>query len=154
MTWTRTSSLSRTGTGTTSCCIAVSGSPWRSRRTTQAYMFFGTWPSGGISPISYRSFTAAGRARAGGPPALPAAARPGAPPARRPALGATLTEEIRGLQGDALAPCDAQQLVLAAGGNRAAPYPAAHCGLPDPPELGDPLLRAEAADHLLDRYPA
>jgi hypothetical protein len=29
-----------------------SGGPWRSRRIAQAYIFFGTWPSGGISPIS------------------------------------------------------------------------------------------------------
>ena len=35
-----------------STCMASSGGPWRSLRIAQAYMFLGTWPSGGISPIS------------------------------------------------------------------------------------------------------
>ena len=38
--------------GTISSCIDCSGGPCRSRRITQAYMFFGTCPSGGISPTS------------------------------------------------------------------------------------------------------
>ena len=38
--------------GTTSICMDCSGGPWRSLRIVQAYMFLGTCPIGGISPIS------------------------------------------------------------------------------------------------------
>src|ERR671918_392205 len=71
ITMTSTSSLSRCGVGTISCCMAVLGSPWRSRRITQAYMFLGTSPSGGISPISYRSLPAAGTGSSAGCGAAP-----------------------------------------------------------------------------------
>src|SRR3954471_20758841 len=37
-----------------------SGGPWRSLRIAQAYMFSGTWPSGGISPSSYSFFNGTG----------------------------------------------------------------------------------------------
>src|SRR3990172_8843845 len=35
--------------------MARSGGPCRSLRIVHAYILEGTWPSGGISPISYRS---------------------------------------------------------------------------------------------------
>ena len=45
--------------GTTSSWNDSSGGPWRSLRITQACIFSGTWPSGGISPMSYKSFNGA-----------------------------------------------------------------------------------------------
>ena len=36
----------------TVACIELSGGPWRSLRIAHAYICSGTWPSGGISPIS------------------------------------------------------------------------------------------------------
>src|SRR5215472_11817518 len=62
MTRTRTSSSPIGQVGTTSTCMDDSGGPWRSLRIAQAYMRSGTWPSGGISPISYRLFNGTGPA--------------------------------------------------------------------------------------------
>src|SRR3990172_2344969 len=54
--------------------MAVSGAPCRSWRMAQAYMVAGTWPSGGISPISYKSLpparAASGAAWAGAEPVV------------------------------------------------------------------------------------
>jgi hypothetical protein len=52
ITKTSTSSSPIAQVGTTSICIEDSGGPWRSLRIAQAYIFAGTWPSGGISPSS------------------------------------------------------------------------------------------------------
>ena len=52
MTKTSTSFESSVGVSTTSSWNDTSGSPCRSRRIAQAYIFAGTWPSGGISPTS------------------------------------------------------------------------------------------------------
>src|SRR5436305_8745898 len=46
--------------GTTSTCMDDSGGPWRSLRIAQAYIVSGTWPSGGISPSSYRFLSGTG----------------------------------------------------------------------------------------------
>src|SRR5262249_26170314 len=48
--------------GSTSTCMDDSGGPCRSLRIAHAYIFSGTWPSGGISPSSYRLFSGAGGA--------------------------------------------------------------------------------------------
>jgi len=55
ITRTRTSWGPISGTSITSSRIASAGSPYRSGRTSCACILGGTSPTGGISPISYRS---------------------------------------------------------------------------------------------------
>ena len=55
MTMTSASCGPSSGTSMTSSTIAVVGSPKRSGRTSCACICAGTSPTGGISPISYRS---------------------------------------------------------------------------------------------------
>ena len=58
MTYTSASRGPISGTGTTSGWKAVFGGPNRSCRIVIACIVGGTWPKGGASPMSYRSFVA------------------------------------------------------------------------------------------------
>ena len=178
---TRHSSSPTSAVGTTSCCMAMIGSPWRSLRIAQAYMLArhvaraagsrrsrtGPWCAIRLTAGCLSSITSAVVGGHGGAQSLVAwdglvawhggARRSGwwrgQPPAA--AVGQhRLAEEVGGRELEALAPGDRQQLLLAPGRDGAAADPAADGGLPDAQQLGDALLRAELADDVLDGVPA